>query len=211
MSTQVIGLILLTLGVLVGTWLAVQFARALVRRLAQALRLPQRGAELQQLRARARARVMPPGPRRELAAMRSQLLAELNHTQRVLTELATVSEVLVSYGHQLRAACARTRCYCAAPSSSSTSSARSTPTSPTVSSPTRSPDCTRASPTSAPSPPPYRSSTASAGAGQPGSDLETHRCPLPAAGRGDHQLGRTGPLWPRLVPCRATAWSVVNS
>ncbi|HTF49087.1 MAG TPA: hypothetical protein VK735_16705 [Pseudonocardia sp.] len=107
MSAQVIGLIVLALFVLVGLWLIGLWARALVRRLARVLQLHQRHGELHQVRQWTRARLLPPGPRQDIVRMRSDLLGDMNHTQRVLGELVMASEILSAPALQLRAGCAQ--------------------------------------------------------------------------------------------------------
>ena len=107
MFTQVIGLIVLGLCVLVGLWSAGRCARALARRLARALQLHRRQGEMRQAREWTRARLLPSGPRQDIVRMRSDLLREMNHTQRVLDELVMASEILSGPALQLRAGCAQ--------------------------------------------------------------------------------------------------------
>lgn len=101
----------LVLAGLAGLFGARLLTRALIRRLARALQLRQRLQTFQRLRAHTRAHLTPPGPRRDIARLRSRLLIDINHTQRMLNELANHltndADPLTAPARQLHAECAQ--------------------------------------------------------------------------------------------------------
>lgn len=110
MPPHLVELVTLVLAGLAGLCGARLITRALSRRLARTLRLRQRLQTFQRLRAHIRAHLTPPGPRRDIARLRSQLLVDINHTHSVLdglaNHLANDNDLLTSPARQLHTECA---------------------------------------------------------------------------------------------------------